>query len=51
MKNSTAGLSFLVVCAVSAFLLLTRVIKIFFSGIAFVIALVAIGLLSRGVRK
>jgi hypothetical protein len=51
MKNRTAGLLFLLVCVVLAILLLTKVIKIFLSGIVFAIALVVIGLLSRGVRK
>jgi galactitol-specific phosphotransferase system IIC component len=51
MKNRTAGLFFLLVCVVLATLLLAKVIKIFLSGIAFAIALVAIGLLSRGSGK
>ncbi len=51
MKNRTAGLLFLLVCDVLAILLLAKVIKIFFSGIFFAIAVLLIVLLLRGFRK
>lgn len=51
MKSKTAGLLFVAVCAVLAILLFMKVIRLFASGIIFVIALVILGLLSRNFRK
>ncbi len=51
MKKINTRVLFLVICVALALLLLTKVIKIFVSGILFAIALVTLGLLSRGFTK
>ena len=51
MKGSLAGLLFLGVCIGLSALLLAHVIKPVVSGALFAIALVVLGLLSRGFRR
>ena len=51
MNNRTAGLLFLLVCIALSVLLITKVIGIVLGGIIFAIALVVIGLFSRGFKR
>ncbi len=51
MKDAAARLAFVGICIVLAFLLLTKVIKIFVGGVIFAAALLALGLLWRRVRR
>ncbi len=51
MNGRTAGLVFLGVCVILALLLLTRSIRPVLSSAIFAIALVVLGVLSRGFRK
>ncbi len=51
MNGRTAVLLFLGVCVILALLLLTRSIRPVVSGAVFAIALVVLGVLSRGFRK
>ncbi len=51
MKSKPAAFSFLAICLVLAFLLLTGIISFETSGIVFALALVVFGVLSRGFRN
>ncbi len=51
MNRKTASLSFLGICVVLAILLLIKVITPLVSGSIFAIALVPLGVISRGFRK
>ena len=48
MKKNTAGLLFLAICIVLAILLLTKTIGIIVSGSIFALALIILGIASRG---
>ena len=48
MKKKSAGLLFLAICIILAILLLTKTISILVSGIIFALALVILGIASRG---
>ncbi len=51
MEGKTAGLVFLVVCAILAALLLTSAIDPPTGGILFALSLAALGIVSRAFRK
>ena len=51
MTTKTAGLIFLGICAILAVLLITGVIGFIAAGIIFAVALVGLGLASRGFRN
>jgi hypothetical protein len=51
MRGKTAGMLFLGICIVLAFLLLTRLITPVISGIVFAIALVLLGGITKGFRR
>jgi len=51
MSGRLAGIIFVAICVVLAILLLTKVTTVIASGIIFAIALVLLGLLSRGFRE
>jgi type IV secretory pathway TrbL component len=51
MNRKTASLSFLAVCVLLAILLLTSVITPIISGLIFAVALVALGIVSKGFTR
>ncbi len=51
MKSKAANIIFLIVCVILAILLLTNLINSTVSGIIFAIALVLLGILSKGFKR